>query len=61
MVNAGIYVLNPEIISLINTRKATQMTDFLIDLIEKNVEVNTFPIYETWSDIGTKNELKKNN
>ena len=34
------------------------MTDFLKNLSKKNKKILTFPLYESWKDIGSLNDLK---
>lgn len=51
-VNAGIYVLNPEVIEIIPEAGATDMTDLIELLIEQNIKVVPFPITEYWLDVG---------
>jgi len=51
-VNAGIYVLNPEVIAGIDGAAPIDMTTVLEDLIEKGERVVSFPLHEYWLDIG---------
>lgn len=56
LVNAGIYVINPKLLSQIKKNKYLDMTTY----IEKNLKkkkIITFPIYEKWQDIGTIKDL----
>jgi dTDP-glucose pyrophosphorylase len=50
-VNAGVYVINPEVLSLIPKNKFHNMTDVISPLMEQN-KVASFPIHEYWIDIG---------
>jgi dTDP-glucose pyrophosphorylase len=56
-VNAGVYVLNPSILNLVNGEDYMDMPQ----LIEKNIKgsgrVNMFPIHEYWLDIGQKEQF----
>jgi dTDP-glucose pyrophosphorylase len=59
-VNAGIYVLNKNLINKVDGESYLNMTDFL----EKELDsggVNAFPIHEYWLDIGRMEEYKKAN
>jgi len=58
-VNAGIYVLNPSIISDIRKNTRIDMPELLNTLISEKKEVSIFPIHEYWIDIGRKDDLKK--
>lgn len=50
-VNAGVYVVNPEVLSSIPKNQFYNMTDVIIPLLEKK-KVSSFPIHEYWIDIG---------
>ena len=59
-VNAGIYVLNKNLINKLDGESYLNMTDFL----EKELDsggVNAFPIHEYWLDIGRMEEYEKAN
>jgi len=59
-VNAGIYVLNKNLINKVDGESYLNMTD----LLEKELDsggVNAFPIHEYWLDIGRMEEYKKAN
>lgn len=51
-VNAGIYVLSPEVIKSIPKLTRKDMPDLFNDLIAKDKNVLMFPINEYWLDIG---------
>lgn len=57
--NAGIYVVNPELLRFIPGDKAYHMTDLAHDVIREGLPVAAFPIREYWVDIGQKEDLKK--
>ena len=50
-VNAGVYVISPEVLSSIPKNQFHDMTDVIIPLLEKK-NVSSFPIHEYWIDIG---------
>jgi dTDP-glucose pyrophosphorylase/CBS domain-containing protein len=59
-VNAGIYVLNKNLIQKIDGKTYLDMPDFLeTQLGEKGKGINAFPIHEYWLDIGRIEEYKK--
>jgi dTDP-glucose pyrophosphorylase/CBS domain-containing protein len=60
-INAGIYVLNPKIISKINGFDYLDMPTLIENQIKMNERVNSFPIHEYWIDIGRINQLDKAN
>ncbi|MBE0471259.1 MAG: nucleotidyltransferase family protein, partial [Methyloprofundus sp.] len=51
-VNAGIYVLAPEVIQSIPYNQYMDMPDLLQSVLDKQGEVSAFPITEYWKDIG---------
>ena len=58
-VNAGIYVINPEIFK--NTEKHTRidMPTLLQKYLDENQDVLMFPIHEYWLDIGRMDDFKR--
>jgi len=60
-VNAGIYVIEPEELSIIPQNSFYDMTSFYNDLIQKNKKIVAFPIREYWMDIGHIEDYKKVN
>ncbi len=56
-INAGVYVINKKMIKSMKS-KHLDMTKFIDDKINKNFNVNIYPIYEYWVDIGRKDVLK---
>jgi dTDP-glucose pyrophosphorylase len=59
-VNAGIYVLNRELINKVDGKSYLDMTDFLEKELKSN-GVSAFPIYEYWIDIGKIEEYERAN
>ena len=58
-VNAGIYILNPEVINMIEDDTFYDMPTLFDDLIKSNKAPISFPVHEYWLDIGQMNELKQ--
>ncbi len=52
LVNAGIYLCEPEVLDFIPMGQPYNMTDLISHLIEVNRVVTCFPIVEYWLDIG---------
>jgi dTDP-glucose pyrophosphorylase/predicted transcriptional regulator len=52
-INAGIYVVNSNIIKKIKKNKNLSMTNLINSLVKSNKKLNPFLIYEKWRDIGT--------
>jgi NDP-sugar pyrophosphorylase family protein len=59
-VNAGIYVLNKDLINKVDGKSYLDMTDFLERELNDD-GVNAFPIHEYWLDIGQIEEYEKAN
>jgi len=51
-VNAGIYLLEPTILSLVPKNSFFDMPELIKKAKEKKYKVNAFPIHEYWKDIG---------
>ncbi len=57
-INAGIYVLSPEIIGRI-PNKFFPITDLFVNCLERGETVGAFEIEEDWIDVGQREHLKK--
>jgi dTDP-glucose pyrophosphorylase len=51
-INAGIYVLEPDVLSLINGDEYLDMTTLFSRLLDQGEKVTVFPVREYWIDIG---------
>ncbi len=61
IVNAGLYVLNPSVIRYIPYNERFDITDLITRVKQQGGRVGVFPISsESWVDIGTLEEFKKN-
>ena len=58
-VNAGIYVLEPDILDQCRSKEAVDMPDLLRLAMRKGGKVNMFPIHEHWLDIGQMEEYQR--
>jgi dTDP-glucose pyrophosphorylase len=56
-INAGIYVINNELLRLIKKNKYLNMTDFFNQLITKKKKTILFPMHENWQDFAKPNDL----
>lgn len=56
-VNAGIYVLNPKVLTYLNFNTYLDMPHFLLNLVKNGMHVTTFPIREYWLDVGHHDNL----
>ena len=60
-INAGIYVLNPELISLLNPDQVCDMPELIELGLERKLPMNAFPLHEYWIDVGQPQTLEKVN
>ncbi len=60
-VNAGIYVLDPEVLEYIPKNEFFDMPELFKKLIELGQSVSAFPLREYWMDIGQKGDFEKAN
>ena len=60
-VNAGIYMLNPEVLKYIPKNEFYNMTTLFEKLIDKDKNTISFPLDGYWLDIGRFEEYKKAN
>ena len=61
LVNAGVYVLEPKVLSFIPRNKFFHMTDLFEVLLERKKPTCAFPVREYWLDIGHTDDLKRAN
>ena len=60
-VNAGIYMLNPEVLDLIPHNEFYDMPTLFNKLISENKKVISFPLREYWLDVGQIEEYERAN
>jgi dTDP-glucose pyrophosphorylase len=60
-INAGIYVLNPELISLLHKDEVYDMPELIELGLERKLQMNAFPLHEYWIDVGQPQTLEKVN
>jgi len=58
-VNAGIYVLQPEVVSMVPPDTFYDMPQLFQDLIDSKRKVCSFPVKEYWLDIGRPTEFEQ--
>ena len=58
-VNAGIYVLDPEALDLLDGPGPLDMTDLIGKAMARLGTVNSFPIHEYWLDVGQHAEYER--
>lgn len=60
-VNAGIYVLEPDLIDLIPKETVFDMTTLFEKAVEAGHRTSVFPIHEYWLDVGRVDDLERAN
>ena len=58
-VSAGIYVLNPQVISLIEKENLMDMPDVFERLIQQGAKLLSYPLTEYWMDIGQLDDFER--
>ncbi len=61
LVNAGIYLFEPEVLDHVPADEFFDMNSFFDRLIESNKPVVAFPVREHWLDIGRPDDLERAN
>ena len=56
-VNAGIYIIDPDVLDLISVGQAMDMPDLFQRLLDDGNQPNVFPLREYWMDIGRLDDL----
>ena len=51
-INAGIYLLSPDLVRSVRPSRRVDMPALLEEYIAQGMNVNVFPIHEYWLDIG---------
>lgn len=59
LVNAGLYVLEPKILSLVSGEKFLDMTDLVVLAKENNFKVGVYPHHGQWFDVGQWEEYRE--
>jgi dTDP-glucose pyrophosphorylase len=58
LINAGIYVLSPEIIARV-PRRPLPITDLFTDSLARGERLGAFPIVDEWIDVGQREQLRQ--
>lgn len=61
LVNAGVYVLEPQVLNEVPCEGVFHMTDLFGQLLEAGREITVFPIHAYWMDIGHHDDFKRAN
>jgi len=60
-INAGIYVLEPEVLTVVERHSHLDMTQLFEKLVEKDRRTAAFPLREYWQDVGQPSDFIKAN
>ena len=58
-VNAGIYVLEPDVITYVPSGEFFNMTDLIEGMVRDHKRVASFPLYAYWRDVGTLEDYRQ--
>ena len=58
LINAGLYVINPQLLALLRPNQKTDMPDLLDTVQKAGHRVSVCPIHEYWIDVGRAESLK---
>ena len=58
-VNAGIYVIDPEVVAMVPKRKKLDMPDLFQTMVENGQTPSVFPLREYWIDVGHVDDLNQ--
>jgi len=58
-INAGIYILNPEVLNMIEKNNYIDMTQLIEILLKKKHRVGSFPLTDYWLDIGRMEDFER--
>jgi NDP-sugar pyrophosphorylase family protein len=61
LINAGIYVLDPDVLNLLGENEYIDMTSLIERVARENWETAVFPLREYWLDVGRHADLDKAN
>ena len=58
IVNTGVYILEPSVLSLISEKERIDMTDLISRVSVNGGKIGVFPVHRRWIDIGQWSEYK---
>jgi dTDP-glucose pyrophosphorylase len=59
LINAGIYVVEPELLGFVRPKVPTTMPDLLANAIGQGASVNAWEVEDDWIDVGEREQLEK--
>lgn len=58
-INAGIYILSPEVLEFVETDTYIDMTQLIDVLLNNDMQVGSFPLTDYWLDIGRMEDFER--
>lgn len=58
-INAGIYILSPDLVKSVTPQKRIDMPDLLERAINQGKDVRMFPLHEYWLDVGRMEDFQR--
>jgi dTDP-glucose pyrophosphorylase len=58
-INAGVYVLDPSVLDMLEPGKCCDMPTLFNRLLDKDMRTIVYPMHEPWLDVGQKDDLKQ--
>ena len=59
MINAGVYIIDPELLGFIKPEVFTDMPSLILEAKKRDLIVTVCPINEYWIDVGRPETLEK--
>ena len=60
-VNAGVYVLEPRVVALVQKGERIDMTELFDRVVQSKMQAKVFPVREYWLDVGRISDLERAN
>lgn len=61
LINAAVYAIRTKCLTNLKYNQKIDMNEFILKLLNSKKKIIAFPFYESWYDLGTKDQLKSYN
>lgn len=58
-INSGVYVLNPDVLNLLESNKRCDMPTLFVRIKENGGQTIVYPMHEPWLDVGRPEDIKR--
>ena len=58
LINAAVYAIRTKCLTNLKYNQKIDMNEFILKLLNSKKKIIAFPFYESWYDLGTKDQLK---